>query len=275
LKTSVSLKILEAYTRDVGRGVARIDHDTMDTLSASTGDVIEIKGNRTTVAKCLPLYPSEEGKGIIRIDGLGRNNAEIVIGDTITIRKIKAVAAKKVVVAPLEAIPLIHEQYLRDSLEGVPVIKGDNVMVPYFGGRLTFQIIDVTPAADAVKISQKTVFRIKGGKKTKRETRPKTIKDIDDAEDEQARFERIMISYISPKRIDILRILKSKGPLTYSELKSLSGFKSKKKSGTFAYYLRRQLRQKLVALNKSERRYRITNLGELVLNLAEEIAWGK
>jgi len=30
----------------------------------------------------------------------------------------------------------------------------------------------------------------------------------------------------SPNRIDILRILNSKGPLTYSELKSLAGFKS-------------------------------------------------
>ena len=28
------LKVLEAYTRDVGRGVARIDYDTMDSLSA-------------------------------------------------------------------------------------------------------------------------------------------------------------------------------------------------------------------------------------------------
>ena len=35
----------------------------------------------------------------------------------------------------------------------------------------------------------------------------------------------------SPNRIDILRILNSKGPLTYSELKSLAGFKSKKESG--------------------------------------------
>ena len=41
----------------------------------------------------------------------------------------------------------------------------------------------------------------------------------------------------SPNRIDILRILNSKGPLTYSELKSLAGFKSKKESGKFAYHL--------------------------------------
>ena len=49
----------------------------------------------------------------------------------------------------------------------------------------------------------------------------------------------------SPNRIDISRILNSKGPLTYSELKSLAGFKSKKESGKFAYHLRKLLRQSL------------------------------
>src|SRR5437867_6934831 len=77
----------------------------MDSLSASTGDVIEIRGKRRTVAKCLPLYPSDEGKGIIRVDGLVRNNAGVAIGDTVVVRKIKAVPAEKVIVAPLESIP--------------------------------------------------------------------------------------------------------------------------------------------------------------------------
>jgi transitional endoplasmic reticulum ATPase len=163
--TTLSLKVLEAYTRDVGRGVARIDYDSMDSLSASTGDVIEIRGKRRTVAKCLPLYPSDEGKGIIRIDGLVRNNAGVAIGDTVVVRKIKAVPAEKVIVAPLEAIPPIDERYLADALESVPLIKGDNVMVPYFGGRLTFQVIGVTPpsgatATDAVLATQKTIFHI-------------------------------------------------------------------------------------------------------------------
>jgi len=159
-ENEISLKVLEAYTRDVVRGVARIDYDSMDTLSASTGDVIEVKGKRRTVAKCLPLYPSDEGKGIIRIDGLGRINSGIAIGDSISVKKIKAVAAEKIIVAPLEAIPPIDERYLADALESVPLIKGDNVMVPYLGGRLTFQIIGVTPNADAVLLTQTTVFTI-------------------------------------------------------------------------------------------------------------------
>ena len=157
---TLSLKILEAYTRDVGRGAARLDYDSMGSLRASTGDVMEIRGKRRTVAKCLPLYPSDEGKGIVRVDGLVRNNAGVAIGDTVVVRKIKAVPAEKVIVAPLETIPSIDERYLADALESVPLIKGDNLMVPYFGGRLTFQVIGVTPAADAVLVTQKTMFHI-------------------------------------------------------------------------------------------------------------------
>ena len=75
----------------------------------------------------------------------------------------------------------------------------------------------------------------------------------------------------SPNRIDILRILNSKGPLTYSELKSLAGIKSKKESGKFAYHLRKLVRMQLVSLNRAERRYVVTNLGRLILNLTRQI----
>src|SRR3990172_3286871 len=120
-QNSLSLKVLEAYTRDVGRGVARIDYDSMDTLNASTGDVIEIKGKRRTVAKCLPLYPSDEGKGIIRIDGLGRNNSGIAIGDTIAVRKIKADA----VLVTQKTVFHIAEK--GETLRGVPQVTYEDI----------------------------------------------------------------------------------------------------------------------------------------------------
>jgi len=98
----VQLKVLEAYTRDVGRGVARLDYNAMGALGVSTGDVIEIKGKRRTVAKCVPLYPSDEGRGMLRIDGLIRNNGGVAIGDVAVVNVVKAPPAEKVVVAPLE-----------------------------------------------------------------------------------------------------------------------------------------------------------------------------
>ena len=215
-ENGLSLKVLEAYTRDVGRGVARIDYDSMDTLNASTGDVIELKGKRRTVAKCLPLYPSDEGKGIIRIDGLGRNNSGIAIGDTISVKKIKAVPAEKVVVAPLEAIPPIDERYLADALESVPLIKGDNVMVPYFGGRLTFQVIGVTPAADAVLVTQKTTFHIAEKGETLRGVPQVTYEDIGGIRGEIKKVrEMIELPLRHPEIFEKLGIEAPKGVLLY------------------------------------------------------------
>jgi transitional endoplasmic reticulum ATPase len=156
----------------------------MDALDASTGDIIEIRGKRRTVAKCLPLYPSDEGRGVIRIDGLIRNNSGVAIGDTVAIRKIKAPPAEKVVVAPLEAIPPIDERYLADALESVPVTKGDNIMIPYFGGRLTFQVLGVSPMADAVLITQRTVFAISEKGETLRGVPQVTYEDIGGLKDE-------------------------------------------------------------------------------------------
>jgi transitional endoplasmic reticulum ATPase len=161
--TTATLKTIESYTRDVGRGVARIDYDTMDLLGVGTGNVIEVKGKNRTVAKCLPVYPSDEGKGIIRLDGLMRNNAHIAIGDTVIVKKLKAIPAQKVIVAPLQPTPPVDGTYLADTLESVPVVKGDNVMVPYFGGRLAFQIAGIMPvitSENAAIVTQKTVFNI-------------------------------------------------------------------------------------------------------------------
>lgn len=210
------LKVLEAYTRDVGRGVARIDYDAMDALEASTGDIIEVKGKRKTVAKCLPLYPSDEGRGVIRIDGLIRNNTGIAIGDSVTVRKIKAPIAEKVVVAPLEAIPPIDERYLADALESVPVTKGDNIMIPYFGGRLTFQVLAITPAADAVLITQRTTFAISEKGESLRGVPQVTYEDIGGLREEiQKVREMIELPLRHPEIFEKLGIEAPKGVLLY------------------------------------------------------------
>jgi transitional endoplasmic reticulum ATPase len=213
-----ALKVLEAYTRDVGRGVSRIDYESMDSVGVSTGDVIEVRGGkRRTVAKCLPLYPSDEGKGIIRVDGLLRNNAGVAIGDTVEIAKIKAVPAEKIIVAPLETIPPVDERYLADALESVPIVKGDNVMVPYFGGRLTFEVIDVSPAAaSAVLVSQKTMFQISVKSEAQRGLSRVVYEDIGGLKDEiQKVREMIELPLRHPEIFEKLGIEAPKGILLH------------------------------------------------------------
>ena len=86
----VTLTVLEAYTRDVGRGIVRIDYSTMWLLDVTAGDIIEIRSKKRTVAKCFPLYPSDEEKNIVRMDLLLRDNAGTKIGNNVTLEKIDA-----------------------------------------------------------------------------------------------------------------------------------------------------------------------------------------
>ena len=118
----------------------------------------------------------------------------------------------------MEAIPPIDERYLADALESVPLIKGDNVMVPYFGGRLTFQVIGVTPGpgVDAVLVTQKTVFHIAERGETLRGVPQVTYEDIGGLKEEiQKVREMIELPLRHPEIFEKLGIEAPKGVLLY------------------------------------------------------------
>ncbi len=188
----------------------------MDVLGISSGDIVEITGKRKSVAKCLPLYTSDEGKGIIRVDGLARNNTGVAVGDMVMLRKIKAVVAEKIIVAPLDAMPPIDERYLTDSLENIPLVKGDNIMVPYFGGRLTFQVIGVTPVAGAVIVTSKTIFHIAEKGESLRGVPQVAYEDVGGMSDELRKVrEMVELPMRHPEIFEKLGVEAPKGVLLY------------------------------------------------------------
>src|SRR5438309_2531094 len=134
----------------------------------------------------------------------------------VIVKKVKAPAAEKVVVAPLDAVPPIDERYLADALESVPVTKGDNVIVPYFGGRLTFQVIGVSPFADAALITQRTVFVVSEKGKAPRGVPQVTYEDIGGIKDEiQKVREMIELPLRHPEIFEKLGVEAPKGVLLY------------------------------------------------------------
>jgi tetratricopeptide (TPR) repeat protein len=163
----ISLKVLEAHTRHVGIGVASIDYDSMDTLGASTGDAIEIKGKRRTVARCHPLYPSDEGKGIIQMDRNTRNNAGATIDSDVVITKVRTEKANKIVLMTLEEIPPLDERYFSGQLVGKYVMIGDFIHMPYLGKGLDYQIVDSEPSGIPLQITEKTNFYLSDDKSGK------------------------------------------------------------------------------------------------------------
>lgn len=85
----ISLRVLAAYARDVGRGVVRIDGHSMDALGVAEGDVVEVIGKKDgTDARCYRLLPSDEDQGITRMDPALRKMIGVNIDSTVTIRKI-------------------------------------------------------------------------------------------------------------------------------------------------------------------------------------------
>jgi transitional endoplasmic reticulum ATPase len=89
-------------------------------------------------------------------------------------------------------------------------------MVPYFGGRLTFQVIGVTPAADAVLVTQKTTFHIAEKGETLRGVPQVTYEDIGGIRDEIKKVrEMIELPLRHPEIFEKLGIEAPKGVLLY------------------------------------------------------------
>lgn len=101
--SSLSLKMLEEYSSDIGRKVARIDQNSLNSLSLSEGDSVEIIGkDKTTEAKCLALLPNDQGRGIIRIDPHLSKIIGASLGETIIVRNIKLDSEKNKIHFPKE-----------------------------------------------------------------------------------------------------------------------------------------------------------------------------
>jgi transitional endoplasmic reticulum ATPase len=91
-----SLKVAEAVQDDVNKGIVRIDAGFMHRINARPGDIIEISGERKTVALADRAYPGDIGLNIIRMDGITRRNAKTGIGEIVKIKKIEVKEAKKI-----------------------------------------------------------------------------------------------------------------------------------------------------------------------------------
>ncbi len=161
MSTDLTLKVTEAFSKDVGRGVARIDPGDMKLLDADVGDIIEIAGKRTTVAKLLPAFPEHRGKGIIQIDGIIRGNAKAGVDDEVKIKKTTATIASSITISSNRAIPTHRDtKYMGRLLEGLPVLKGDIVRVTYFGTHYHDYIVVGTHPEGAVLVNPKTIIQL-------------------------------------------------------------------------------------------------------------------
>jgi transitional endoplasmic reticulum ATPase len=157
----VELRVAEAKSADVGRGIARIDPEIISKLELTTGDAVAIEGKRTTAALCWPGYPEDRGLNIIRVDGSVRKNAGVGIGDKVKIRKIEVKPATSIRLAPTEPLRIVGgEEYLQELLENRVVTKGDTIEINIMGRKIGLVVTNIQPATKAAIITYSTDIKL-------------------------------------------------------------------------------------------------------------------
>ncbi len=156
----LTLKVAEAGSKDVGRGIVRFDPADFKKIGVGVGDVVSIKGKRETVAKVLPAYMEDRGKNLIRLDGITRDNAKAGIDEKIVVEKVTFHPAQSIVVAPLTDMRSHDARYIGSLLEGLPLVEGDTVRASLFGARTQdFNVVSTRPPG-VVMIHPKTLMKI-------------------------------------------------------------------------------------------------------------------
>lgn len=165
MEVSLDLKVAEAYADDVGKGYARLDPEDIKSLGAVLGDVVEITGERTTVARITGTLPELHGKRVIQFDGITRENAKASVGGTVKVRKTLRKTATTVIITPIDVAAVLPEENELDQfsrvLQGLSVIVGDKINLPFLGGKERLFLVEGTAPTGGVIINQKTSFILK------------------------------------------------------------------------------------------------------------------
>ena len=224
----MELKVAMAKRQsEVGYGRARIDNESRRYLGLDLGDVIEIIGKKTVVAKIFKGEAGDDGMKLIRIDGPTRTSAEVSVDENVRIRKCVPVLAQKVVLCPniSEGKRISYEDgtesIFKSGLVGRPLISGIDIMIPniaLMGNRTTFNVMSTAPGGPVIVGPETEIILKSEPVKKDSEVRPghTTYDDIGGLDDELKRIrEMIELPLKHPELFDRMGISAPKGVLLY------------------------------------------------------------
>ncbi|MCX6658744.1 MAG: CDC48 family AAA ATPase, partial [Euryarchaeota archaeon] len=155
------LRVVQAKSSDDGKGIARVDPALMRILQLSQGDTAIVEGTRATAVTVYTGYPEDENRGTVRIDGSTRKNAGVGLDEKVSIKKVVPKPATKVTLAPTQPLKIMGgEQYLVQTLEGRPIVKGDLIEVNIMGRKFDLVVQSFQPASEAGVIQSFTEVKL-------------------------------------------------------------------------------------------------------------------
>jgi transitional endoplasmic reticulum ATPase len=213
------LRVAEAKSRDAGRGKARIDDKTMRALNVMAGDIIEIKGKRTTAAVGWPAYQDDQNKGVLRIDGLIRKNAGVAINEFVTLAPAAVKEAQTVQLAPVDMrlnVDTDFVNFVKSRLLETPLVEGDSVFVVILGSAIPFTVVRSRPHG-IIKVTQQTNLQVMSEPTTEKKGIPRvTYEDIGGLHEEMRRTrEMVELPLRHPELFQQLGIEPPKGVLLH------------------------------------------------------------
>ncbi|MBP5203568.1 MAG: AAA family ATPase, partial [Candidatus Methanomethylophilaceae archaeon] len=225
----MTLKVAMAKSQsEAGYGRARIDAAARAELDTDVGDVIEILGKRSVVAKVFKCPPEEEGQGTICIDGLTRTDAGVSVDENVVVRKCEPRPAVSVTLCPNipegKAIRFekgIENVFLK-GLMGRPLVEDTNIIVPnvaLMGNRSTFCVASTVPEGP-VMVTAKTEICVSGSPRKKSsghaDRQRATYDDVGGLSEEIRKIrETVELPLKHPELFDRLGIEAPKGVLLY------------------------------------------------------------
>ncbi|HWQ42967.1 MAG TPA: AAA family ATPase, partial [Desulfosporosinus sp.] len=146
VKEDIQLKVSESLTKDMGRGIARIDPVDMQVIGVKVGDIILISGQKQAAARVMPAYEERRGKRLIQIDGILRENSGAALGDKVIISKVEAPSAQEVVLHPQgDRLAVTSEQILHD-IQGLAFKRGNIIRISLLGLKAQeYEVINTIP----------------------------------------------------------------------------------------------------------------------------------
>ena len=225
----IELKVATALMKsEAGFGRVRMDSASFRRLNVQIGDVVEIVGKRSAVAKVMKGAIDDEGKGLIRMDGITRSNAGVTVDESARLRKAETFPAEKTLLSPI-GIPAGKKISSREGVDEIfknglmnrPVLRDNEIVVPniaLMGNLIQFKVITTVPVGIVV-VDQKTEVTIKevaDDKTASTFTSQVSYEDIGGLEEELKRIrEMIELPIKHPELFDRLGITAPKGVLLY------------------------------------------------------------
>ena len=215
----IKLRVQEALGDYIGKGIITLSVYLKQKLGIISGDVVEIVGEKKTVAQVWPEKNMPDSEPIIRMDQYIRQNAGVTIGDFVTIKKVIPVLAQEINIVPLKEVNLLSENYdlvIKKNFLGRPFLEGNTIMINVFGTGYLYYIQETKPSGPVI-LGEATNFVV--NKKPGTKIREESVIGYEDVgglrKQMDAVKEMVELPFKYPELFNKLNVTPPKGILLY------------------------------------------------------------